>query len=68
MMAYENLGSMFHTICEKYPDKTAYMYKKEGVYESIPFHKVQTDVNYLAAALQEFGAKKDDKILLLSEL
>ena len=66
-MAYENLGSMFHTICEKYPDKAAYMHKKDGNYESVSYQKVQIEVNYLATALQELGAKKDEKILLLSE-
>jgi long-chain acyl-CoA synthetase len=66
-MAYENLGSMFQTICEKYPDKAAYMTKKEATYESISYQEVQTQVNYLAAALQELGTKKNDKILLLSE-
>ena len=66
-MAYENLGLMFQTICEKYPDKAAYMSKKEGNYESITYREVQTQVKYLAAALEGLGAKKDDKILLLSE-
>lgn len=66
-MTYPSLAMMFKSICEKYPDKTGYMFKKEGVYHSIPFSEALTKVNNLAAGLKKIGAKKKDKILLLSD-
>ncbi len=66
-MTYPSLAIMFKSVCEKYPDKTGYMFKKEGVYHSIPFSEALAKVNNLAAGLKKIGAKKKDKILLLSD-
>lgn len=66
-MSYQSLGFMFKTVCEKYPEKTGYMYKKEGAYLSLKFKEVQKFVNNLAAGLSQLGVIKGAKVLLLSE-
>ncbi len=66
-MTYTSLGKMFNVISEKAGTRTAYMFKKDGAYQPVTFQEVQTRVNQLAAGLQELGAVKGDKVLLLSE-
>ncbi|GAB4334817.1 MAG: AMP-dependent synthetase/ligase [Calditrichia bacterium] len=66
-MAYSSLGSMFKEVCEKFPEKTGMMYKKEGVYHSIPFKDIQQRVYQFAAGMASLGVKKGDRVLLLSE-
>lgn len=66
-MAYASLGLMFKFICEKFPDNVSYMYKVGGEYQSINYKDTYTRATQLAAGLLKLGAKKSDKILLLSE-
>lgn len=66
-MGYPSLGMMFKLVCEKYPDKTAYMFKEQGVYKSIAFKDTLPQVHHLAAGLKNLGAKKTAKVLILSE-
>ncbi len=66
-MSYSSLGLMFKTVCERFPEKTGYMFKSEGNYHSLKFKEVQKFVTNLAAGLAELGVSKGDKVLLLSE-
>jgi long-chain acyl-CoA synthetase len=66
-MTYANLGLMFKSVCEKFPDKIGYMFKVGGEYQSITFRETYSRTSQIAAGLQTLGAKKNDKILLLSE-
>ncbi|UCF63731.1 MAG: long-chain fatty acid--CoA ligase [bacterium] len=66
-MSYENLALMIKTVSEKFPEKAAYMSKKEGTYQSTTFREVQNQIQYLSAALMDLGVEKDEKVLLLSE-
>lgn len=65
-MSYASLGKMFRSITEKYPEKTAMMFKQDGVYHSLTGSEIQKRVDTIAAALQKLGVKKTDKVLLLS--
>ncbi|GAB4376584.1 MAG: AMP-dependent synthetase/ligase [Calditrichia bacterium] len=66
-MSYPNLGIMFKTTCETYPEKTGMMFKKEGVYHSLTFREIQTRTYQIAAGLKTLGAEPGDRVLLLSE-
>jgi long-chain acyl-CoA synthetase len=66
-MVYQSLGAMFRAVSQKFPEKTAYMFKSEGSYQSRTFKEVRTMVEQLAAGLKQLGAEQEDKILLLSE-
>ncbi len=66
-MSYSSLGSMFKTVCEKFPEKISYMVKTEGTYHSLKFKEVQKLVNNLAAGLSQLGVSGGNKVLLLSE-
>ena len=66
-MAYQSLGKMFREICQKYPERTGFMYKDGGQYQSITFAEANQQVVQIAAALLSLGTEKSDKVLLLSE-
>ncbi|MEJ2048563.1 MAG: AMP-binding protein, partial [Calditrichota bacterium] len=66
-MGYQSLGKMFREICQKYPERTGFMYKDGGQYQSITFAEANQQVVQIAAALLSLGTEKSDKVLLLSE-
>jgi len=66
-MGYPNLGKMFHDVCEKFPERTGFMYKEGEQYKSITFKEANTQVAQIAAGLASLGTGKSDKVLLLSE-
>jgi long-chain acyl-CoA synthetase len=66
-MSYSNLGLMFKTVCERFPEKTGYMFKRDDVYHSLKFIEVHSSVNKIAAGLINLGISKGDKVLILSE-
>ncbi len=66
-MKYQNLAQMFYTTCQNYPDKTGYMFKQAGSYQSKTFKEVEQIVKQLANGLAALGVQKGDKVVLLSE-
>lgn len=66
-MSHKNLGEMFKSVCERFADKAGMMYKKDGVYHSVPYRELMKTAFKIAGGLKKFGIKKGDKVLLLSE-
>ena len=66
-MRYINLGEMFFGVAERLQEKTAYMYKKDGVYQSISFNEAADWVTKIAGGLVELGVKHGEKVAILSE-
>lgn len=66
-MNYPNLGQMFKTVCEKFPNETGFMYKKEGKYQPITFKEALEQMTYISGGLAELDVKNLDKVLILSE-
>ena len=66
-MQYSSLAEMFFDVADRFSSKTAYMYKKDGSYQSIIFKDMAENVNNVAGGLADLGVKKDDKVALLSE-
>jgi len=66
-MQYSSLAEMFFSVADKFPEKTAYKFKKDGDYQSILFKEVSEKLKYIAGGLAELGVKKDDKVAILSE-
>jgi long-chain acyl-CoA synthetase len=66
-MKYSSLAEMFFTVADRFSSKTAYMFKKEGTYQSISFKDAADKVNSIAGGLAELGVRAGDKVALLSE-
>lgn len=64
---YKAIPEVFFETAKKYPQKSAFLYKKEGVYFPISYKDAANQVEILASALQKFGISKGDKIAILSE-
>ncbi len=66
-MNYPNIGTMFKTVCEKYPEKDVMMYKAGEKYHSVAFKEIQKRAANLSGGLKTLGVEKGDRVLLLSE-
>ncbi len=64
---YKTIPEVFFETANKHPNKTCFLYKKEGVYFPITYKEVGNQIKILASALQKFGINKGDKIAILSE-
>jgi long-chain acyl-CoA synthetase len=64
---YKAIPDVFFETARKYPNKTAFLYKKEGVYFPVTYKEAANQVKIFASALQKFGINKGDKIAILSE-
>ena len=66
-MSYQNLAEMFYKTCEKSPQQTGMMFKKDGAYQPIKREEMRATVEKIAAGLASLGVQKEDKVILLSE-
>lgn len=64
---YKTIPEIFFETANKRANKTAILYKKEGVYFPITFKELEQKVKNLAVALQKLGVEKQDNVALLSE-
>lgn len=65
-MKYQNLAQMFFSNGEEYPDKTAYMFKKDGAWVSITFKEAADEAKKIAGGLASIGVVKGDRVALIS--
>ncbi len=64
----DNLPDKFFQSANKYANKTALLYKKEGVYFPIKYKELALQIKNFAFTLQDkFSIRKNDKIAILSE-
>ncbi|WP_462408736.1 AMP-dependent synthetase/ligase [Neobacillus sp. Marseille-QA0830] len=66
-MKPNNLVEMVSRTVQRYSDKDAFLWKKNGRYQGISYFSFWTKVRQVAAGLAHFGVKKDDKVAILSE-
>ncbi len=66
-MRYQNLAQIIPSNAGKYGDRTAYMYKTAGKYQTISFNEALAWVDKIAAGLAKLGVKRGDKVAMLSE-
>lgn len=66
-MAYSSLAEMFFKTCQKFPERTGILYKKEGNYQSLKFKEMEAAVTSLAAGLISLGVKKGDTVVIFAE-
>jgi long-chain acyl-CoA synthetase len=64
---YKSIPEVFFETAKKFPDKTALLYKKEGVYFPIKYKELAKKVLSVAVAFQSLGLQKGDKVAILSE-
>lgn len=65
-MKYQNLAEMFFSNRKEHPDKTAYMYKKNGTWHSITFKEAAAEVEKIAAGLASIGVENGDRVAIVS--
>jgi len=66
-MIGKTIPEVFFETVERYPQKTALLYKKDGVYFPVSYHEFGEKVKILAARFQKIGVNKGDKVAILSE-
>ena len=66
-MNYKNLAEIIPGNAEHFGDRTAYMYKKDGAYQSISFNETKDWVHKIAGGLAALGIQAGEKVALLSE-
>jgi long-chain acyl-CoA synthetase len=64
---YKTIPEIFFETAEKFKNKTALLYKKEGVYFPITYKELSQKVKILSSALQKLGVEKGDNVAILSE-
>ena len=67
-MSFATIPEMFYKVCEKYGDsKTAYMYKKDGIYINVNYNELREKVECFALGLMELGIRSGDRVGIISE-
>ncbi|MFX0195505.1 MAG: AMP-dependent synthetase/ligase [Candidatus Hodarchaeota archaeon] len=56
----------FWAVTERYPERTALMYKKDKKYNALTFLELNEMVNEIAAGLQSRGISKGDRVAIFS--
>lgn len=64
---YKSIPEVFLEIVKKYPNKPAFLYKKEGVYFPITYRELLQKVKIFSGCLSALGVGKGDKVAILSE-
>ena len=66
-MKFKNLGDMFFSKRNTYADKTAYMFKKEGVWQEVIFKEAVDKAEKISAGFASLGIKRGDAIAIISQ-
>ncbi len=53
--------------CEKYPENTALIYKKDHTFSHIQFKRLRNIVENFTLSLEKLGVKKGDRVAIISE-
>ncbi len=64
---YKSIPEIFFETVKRRGNKTALLYKKEGVYFPITFKELGQKVKIFSSALQKLGVEKGDNVAILSE-
>ncbi len=64
---YKSIPELFFETAKRRANKTALLYKKEGVYFPITFKGLSQKVKIFASALQKLGITRGDRVAILSE-
>lgn len=64
---YKSIPEVFFEVAKKFPNKSALLYKKEGVYFPIKYKEFAKRVIVVAGAFKSLGLEKGDKVAILSE-
>jgi len=61
-----NLVEMLHRTVQKFPNKTAFLWKENGIYNSMTYGTFWEKIFHAASAFHHLGIKADDKVAILS--
>ena len=65
-MKYQNLAEMFFSKRNEFPDKVAYMFKKDGEWQQKTFKEATDCAEKIAAGLASIGVEKGDRVAIVS--
>ncbi len=63
----QTIPETFFETVEKFSKKTAFLYKRDGVYFPITYQEIAEKVKIFSSALSALGITKGDKVAILSE-
>jgi long-chain acyl-CoA synthetase len=66
-MKFKNLGDMFFSKRNTWPDKTAYMFKKEGTWQEVTSKEAVDRAEKISAGFASLGIKKGDTVAIVSQ-
>ena len=66
-MEFQSLNELFQERVQRYADKEAYRYKKDGRWVSVNWRDYGSRVRSLALSLVDLGLAKGDKVSIISE-
>lgn len=64
---YKAIPELFFETAKLRPNKTALLYKKEGVYFPVTYKDLEKKIISFSSALQKLGLEKGDRVAILSE-
>jgi long-chain acyl-CoA synthetase len=65
-VVYNNLVEMVKRSVDHFPEKAAYLWKKDGVYHYLTYADFWEDIKRVAAGLAHLGIGRNDKVAIIS--
>jgi long-chain acyl-CoA synthetase len=65
-MKPENLVEMLDRTIEKYPNKTAFIWKEDGIYQKMTYRTFWQKITHAASGLHHLGIQEQDKVAIIS--
>ncbi len=66
-MAHRSIYKLFEDICQKHGNRTAYQYKRQGIWQSVTWAEQQATCKHLAKSLIALGVQKGQCVSILSQ-
>ncbi|MEN0659637.1 long-chain fatty acid--CoA ligase [Caldifermentibacillus hisashii] len=65
-MKPENLVEMLDRTIDKYPNKTAFIWKEDGIYQKMTYRTFWQKIIHVASGLHHLGIQEQDKVAIIS--
>lgn len=65
-MKAKNLVEMLHHTVQRFPEKEVYMWKVDGVYQTMTYQTFWNKIEHVASGFSRLGINENDKVAILS--
>lgn len=65
-MKLENLVEMLDRTIDKYPNKTAFIWKEDGIYQKMTYRTFWQKIIHVTSGLHHLGIQEQDKVAIIS--